>query len=131
MNKETVHEETLASLATSLQHHFIELLDVEKEIARQEIAGKLKEIKRDALLVAGGAVVGGLFLLCLTSAAILALSIVTPPWTAALIVASPLGLVAAYLMLRFKGQSKQLDPVPRRTIASLKRDIIAVQEAVR
>jgi hypothetical protein len=130
MNKELVHEESLSSLASSLQQHFIQLLDVEKEIARQEVSTKLQEIKRDAVLMAAAAVVGGLFLLCLITAGILGLSLVVAPWAAALIVAAVLGATATLLFVRFKGQSEHLDPVPRQAIANLKRDVRAVQEAV-
>lgn len=125
------HEESFSSVVTSLQQDFVRLLDAEKALARAEIDEKLRELKSDALLAVGGAILAGLFLLCLVAAAILALSLAIAPWAAALIVGGVLGAGGLSLMVRFQTQIKRLDPVPRRTATSVKRDLQAVREAVR
>lgn len=131
MNKQSVHEEPLSSLATSLQQDFVNLLDAEKELARQELNTKLREIKQDAALFAGGAVGVGLFLTCLVAAGILALSLVVTAWLAALIVAGSVGVMATSLFLAFSSKFRRLDPVPRVTVANVRRDVRAIQEAIR
>lgn len=125
------HEESLSSVVATLQKDFVRLLDAEKALARAEIDEKLRELKSDALLAVGGAILAGLFLLCLVAAAIMALSLAIAPWAAALIIGGVLGATGLSLMVRFKSQIKHLDPVPRRTAASVKRDFKAVREAVR
>lgn len=107
------------------------MLDAEKALARAEIDHKVRELKADALLAVGGAVLAGFFLLCLVGAAILGLSLVVAPWAAMLIVGGVMGAVGLGLFLRFKSQMKALDPVPRQTVESVKRDVEAVREAVR
>jgi hypothetical protein len=131
MNKERVHEESLSSLASTLQQDFVRLIDAEKALAREEINGKVRELKRDALLLASATLVAGLFLLCLVAASILALSLVLAPWAAALCVAGFFGVGAAVLLTVFFSKIQKLDPVPRTTLANVKRDVRAVQEAVR
>lgn len=131
MNKENVSEASLTSLVTSLQEDFVRLLDAEKALAREELTGKLRELKRDAVLCAGGAILAGLFLLCLVAAGVLALSMVIAAWAAALIVGGSLGTIGLILMVRFQARMKHLDPVPRKAVASVKRDVRAVREAVR
>lgn len=131
VNKESVQEESLASLVTSVQRDVARLLDAEKALARQEVEQKLRELKREALVLTAGAVLAGLFLLCLVAAGILALALVLPAAVAALTVAALLGATAAALLFRFKEQIRDFDPVPRETISNVKRDVRAVREALR
>jgi dethiobiotin synthetase len=131
MNKESVHEESLASLVNSLQHDLTRLVDAEKALAREEINGKLREIKKEAILLAGGAVLGGLVVLCLVTASILALATLMAPALAALVVGGGLGVIAAIFLTTFRARNQNLDPVPRETVANIKRDVRAVREAVR
>lgn len=131
MNKESVHEESLASLVSSLQHDLTRLVDAEKALAREEINGKLREIKKEAILLAGGAVLGGLVVLCLVTASILALATLMAPALAALLVGGGLGVIAAIFLTTFRSRNQDLDPVPRETVANIKRDVRAVREAVR
>lgn len=131
MNKENVNEESLTSLITSLQKDLARLLDAEKALAREELNGKVRELQRDAVLFAGGAILAGVLLLCLVTAGILALSMVVAPWAAALIVGGALGAVGLILLVRFRSRMKHLDPIPRMAVASVKRDVRAIREAVR
>lgn len=131
MNQQSVHEEPLSSLAKLLQQDLVNLLDAEKELARQEINTKLSEIKREALLMSAGAIGGGLFLCCLVTAGILALSLTLAAWLAALVVAGVFGLTALVLFVTLHARMRRLDPVPRVAISNVKRDVQAIQEAVR
>lgn len=131
MNKQTVHEEPLSSLATLLQRDLVNLIDAEKELARQEINGKIRELKQDAILIAGGTIGAAMFLICLGAAGILGLSVVLAPWLAALIVAGSFGVLALVLFVAFQSRIRRLDPVPHTTVANVKRDVRAIQEAVR
>ncbi len=131
MNNENVNAESFSSLVSSLQQDLVRLMDAEKALAREEITGKIRELKRDAVLFGGGALLAGLTLLCLVAAGILALSLVVAPWAAALIVGASLGAIGLILLITFQSRIKHLDPVPRKAVASVKRDVRAVREAVR
>jgi hypothetical protein len=131
MNNENVNAESFSSLVSSLQQDLVRLLDAEKALAREEIAGKIRELQRDAMLFGAGALLAGLTLLCLVAAGILALSLVMAPWAAALVVGGSLGVIGLILLTTFRSRVKHLDPVPRQAVASVKRDVRAVREAVR
>lgn len=131
MNPQSIHEEPLPSLAKLLQQDFVNLLDAEKELARQEINTKLSEIKREAILISAGAIGGALFLACLVAAAILALSLTMAAWVAALVVAGAFGLTSAVLFVTIQARLRRLDPVPRVAISNVKSDVRAIREAVR
>lgn len=125
-NKESVPEESFATLVGSIHQDLVRLIEVEKAQAREELDQRVRELKSDALIAVGGALLAGFFLLCLAAAAILGLSLIVAPWAAVLLVGGALAATACALMLRFQTQLKHFDPLPRATVPRAKHDVRTV-----
>lgn len=131
MNEQQIREAPLSELLKGFQRDLTDLMDTEKKLAKQELSNKVNELKRDGaeLATAAGTLVLGI--LCLVACVVLLLATVMAAWVAALIVGAVLCVAGGGLLLKFRSDVKQFDPVPRETIVNLKRDQRALQEAVR
>jgi hypothetical protein len=107
-----------------------DLMRGELALAKQELKEEAKQAGAGASLLAGAgvlALVGLIFVgLTLTDA----LTLVLPSWAAALIVAA-LFLINGFVLHRLGRQRLQrVDPVPRRTIESLKEDTEWIKQQI-
>jgi membrane protein len=130
MHKTAAPNQTLASLASSLQQHVLDLIETEKALVRFEVNLKVTALKRASISVATGATLAGLAVLALAAAGILALSIVLEPWAAALVAAGITGLSGVGLWLIVRSRIKRFEPVPHRSVESLEQDVRAMHAAV-
>lgn len=104
----------------------------ELDLARREMTAKAKRAGAGAGLFGGAAVfaTAGVATLVVTVGA--ALALVLPAWAAALVTAGAFLLVAGVVAVIGRGQLKRAgSPQPREAMASGRRDVEAVRDAVR
>ena len=122
------HDATTGELVTRLSTQISELVHTELQLAKAELAEKGKR----AGVGAGLAGTAGVLALYGLGALIAALSLAVPVWTAALIVAVLICIVAGVLGLLGKKQiERATPPVPENTVESVKRDVATVQERIK
>jgi membrane protein len=95
----------------------------EFRLAKVEVEGKARRAARPASILAAGAVLGLYGLGFLLLAAVYGLSLVIAPWLAALLVGAVLAIVAAILVGSGRSRLKQVDPVPEKTVQSMKENV--------
>jgi hypothetical protein len=121
-------QQTIGELTSDLGEQLSRLIRDEMRLAQAELKQKGKRVGMGAGLLGGASLVAILGLACLTTAAVLALSLALPDWLAALIVGAGLLAVAAVAALMGKGQVQQAaPPVPTEAIESSKKDIAAAK----
>jgi uncharacterized membrane protein YqjE len=124
-------ERSIAALLADLANETILLIRQEIALLRAELGENLGRAFRGAVAVAIGALFALSGWLALLAAAIIGLAQVVPAWAAALIVGGVvlvLGGIAVYLGLRRFAADALL---PRRSIASLRRDEAWIKEQMR
>jgi hypothetical protein len=115
-------EESVAFAVGSLRQDILRLVDAQKSLGRAELDEKVRELKRDAMIAFGGALLVILFSLCLVAAAIFGLSFIVAPWAAALLVGGALGLTGLTALYRFQSHQDSLHAIVRGRVPS-KRDL--------
>jgi uncharacterized membrane protein YqjE len=115
-----------------------DLTDQVGRLARTEVTLAVREMKVKAKHAGVGAAVagmGGVFAFyggaTLVAACVLLLTLVLPAWSAALIVAGALFVLAGIAVLVARGQLRQSAPVPSPALEGAKEDIQTVKEAAR
>lgn len=115
----------LASDVTTLIQHEIEL-------AKAELAEKVKSAGIGAGMLSASAVAGLLTLVSLTAFVAVLLALVIPPWAAVLAVTVLWGVVTVVLALLGKGKVDAAGPfLPERTIENLKKDMAQARRRVK
>jgi hypothetical protein len=111
--------------------------DVTK-LFRQELALAKAEMKEEAVkagkaggMLAGAGFAGYMVAVLLSFAAVFALASVMPHGWAAVVVAVVWAVVGGVLYAMGRGRMKQVDPVPRQTIDSVKEDAQWVRDQTR
>jgi uncharacterized membrane protein YqjE len=126
------HDATTGELVTRLSTQISELVHTELQLAKAELAEKGKRAGVGAGLAGTAGVLALYGLGALIAAVIAALSLAVPVWTAALIVAVLICIVAGVLGLLGKKQiERATPPVPENTVESVKRDVATVQERIK
>jgi hypothetical protein len=119
---------SLFQLITELPHLFGALVRAEIEQLRRELIARLKGtgIGLALFVVAINLVVAAVLLLVL--AGVFALSLVTPLWLSALIVAGALLLLAVIVVaIAVAAIKKGGAPIPRRTLDSIREDVAIIR----
>jgi uncharacterized membrane protein YqjE len=100
-------------------------------LARVEIKEKAARAKQPATMLASGVVIGlygfGFLLLAL----VYALSLVIAPWLAAILVGVVLVIAAAILVATGRNGLKQVDPVPEKTVQTMKENVQWAKEQIK
>jgi len=131
MTADTQPERSVGELLSALAQDTSVLMRQELNLAKAEIAEKAKIAGANAALIATGGALGLAGLLALLTAVIVALSAAVPLWASALIVGVVL-MVAAYgLVSRGLTALKRIEPIPERTIDTLKADAAWIKERAR
>jgi hypothetical protein len=118
----TKEDRSLGELFTELAANTGTLVRQEVALAQAEVTHKVtKAGKNVGSLVVGGAV-AYLAVMSLTAALIIGLAAFMPAWLSALIVAVIFGAVSYFLITSALAQLKQVDPLPRETIETIKED---------
>ncbi len=103
----------------------------EFRLARVEIKEKAARAKQPATILASGLIIGlygfGFLLLAL----VYALSLVIAPWLAALLVGVVLAIAAAILVTSGHNGLKQVDPVPEKTVQTVKENVQWAKEQIK
>lgn len=111
--------EIIRDLISDVQH----IVRAEMRLAKAEVKEKAQQAGQAGGMF-GGAAVCGLFAgACLVVTCIAALALAMPVWLAALIMAVCLGCAAWAMFLGGRNRMKQVNPVPERTVESLKEDV--------
>lgn len=116
------NEPSLGELFGELSQETSLLVRQEVQLATAEIKGKATKAGKDIALIAGGGLVAYTGMLAIVAALILGLSNWMDPWVAAFLVGAVLAIVAAVLINTGLKQLKEIDPLPQRTVATLKED---------
>ena len=111
--------EVLQDILQNLQ----DLIRSEFRLAKAEVGQDARQAAASAVWVAAGAVCGVSAWLFLLWTAAFAAAQVMPMWAASLTVAVVMGLAAALLLAFGRRRIKRLDPMPERTVASLKENL--------
>jgi Putative Actinobacterial Holin-X, holin superfamily III len=107
-----------------------ELIRSEFRLATTEVQEKLAVARKPATIFAAGIIAALYGLGFLLLSAVYGLSIVVPPWLAALIVGAALLGTAAFLMSSGRGRLRQVRP-PEKTIQSVKENITWLKDQMR
>lgn len=119
---------TTGQLLGDLSDQVTRLVRNEVKLAQAEVTTKAKRLGVGAGLFGGAGLVAFFGLGVLITAAVLGLATVLPDWSAALIVAVVLFLVAGVLALRGKKDVAQAaPPLPTEAIQSVKDDVATVK----
>lgn len=123
-------ERPIGVLFAGLADDLRQLLRLEIELFKLELAEKARRLGRGGAALAVGGIVAFSAWLALLAAAILGLSTVLRPWLAALIIGVAVLLVAAILLFLGKRWLDAQKLVPRRTLNSLREDAVWIKERV-
>lgn len=115
-------DRSLGELFSELARETGTLVRQEVQLAKTEMTVKAKETGKDAGMIGAGAVLGHVALLALVGGVILALGQIMPLWLSALLVSALLGVAAFVLVQKGIARLKKIDPVPQRTVQTLKED---------
>lgn len=121
-------EPSLGDLFGQLAQDTGTLVRQEVQLAKVEITNKVTTAGRNVgLIVAGGALALAGFLVLL-AAAVAALGTVIPVWAAALVVGGAVLGIGAALAMKGVGALHRLDPVPEKTVQTMKDNQTWVKE---
>jgi hypothetical protein len=99
------------------------IIRAEVRLARAELVEKAQKAGKAGGFMGGAAVAGLLAAASLVTACIAALALVMAVWLAALIMGVLLGMAAGGAFLMGRKRLKTVDPVPQRTVQTLKDDV--------
>ncbi|WP_019135168.1 phage holin family protein [Cellulomonas massiliensis] len=120
---------TVGQLVSDLSEQTARLVRAEIDLAKEEVAGRARQLGLGAGLLAAAGVLALYLLAAVITTAILALSVPFEPWLAALIVTVVLLLVVAVLALVGVNRLKKASPpTPAKAIENVQEDVAAVQE---
>lgn len=123
-----IETKPLGELFADVGRETSELIRQEIALAKIEMRDKATQAAKDAMLIAAGGAIAYAGTLAIVVAIILALGLVIPMWASALLIgALVLGIGFALLQTGLKSL-KRLDPAPRATLASVKRNTELLKE---
>jgi len=100
-----------------------QIIRSEVVLAKVEIKEKAQRASKPAAVMATGTVLGLYGLGFLLLAAVYGLSLAVPPWLAALVVGGALAIAGGILVGKSRRALKEIDPVPKNTVATLKENV--------
>jgi len=117
-----VSETSVGELIGNISNDLSQLFRQEVELAKAEVKEEATKAGKAAGMLGAAGYAGHLTVLLLSFALVFALSNVIDPGWAALIVGVIWGIVAAVLFVNGRKKLKTVDPVPHRTVGTLKED---------
>jgi len=117
-----VGETSIGELIGNISDDLSQLFRQEVELAKAEIKQEAAKAGKAAGMLGGAGFAGYLAVLLLSFAAVYGLANVIDAGWAALIVAAVWAIVGGVLYVNGKNKLKTVDPVPRRTVGTLKED---------
>lgn len=123
-------EPSIAQLLGSLIGDAQTLVRREIDLARAEVTAEIAKARRGAMLLgigAGVAAVGAIFLLVAIAELLIALNLLDR-WVSYLLVGGALAVVGALALIVGVKRFQEVDPVPRETIDSIRKDVSWLSE---
>src|SRR4051794_18305718 len=117
-----VAETSVGELIGNISNDLSTLFRQEVELAKAEVKQEATKAGKAAGMLGAAGYAGHLAVVLLSFAVVFALSNVIDPGWAALIVGVIWGIVAAVLFANGRKKLKTVDPVPHRTVGTLKED---------
>jgi Putative Actinobacterial Holin-X, holin superfamily III len=115
-------ETSVGELIGNISNDISQLFRQEVELAKAEVKQEASKAGKAAGMLSGAGFAGYLVVVLLTFALVAALSNVMDPGWAALIVAVIWGVIGAVLYSIGRKRLKTVDPVPHRTVDTIKED---------
>jgi hypothetical protein len=100
-----------------------QIIRSEVVLAKVEIKEKAQRASKPAAVMATGTVLGLYGVGFLLLAAVYGLSLAVPPWLAALVVGGALAIAGGILVGKSRRALKEIDPLPKNTVATLKENV--------
>jgi len=119
---EEVEQASVGELIGNISNDLSQLFRQEVELAKAEVKQEASKAGKAAGMLSAAGFAGYLTVVLLTFALVAALSNVMDPGWAALIVAVLWGIVGAVLYANGRKKLKTVDPVPHRTVDTIKED---------
>jgi uncharacterized membrane protein YqjE len=116
-------ERPLGELVGELARDMSTLVRQELDLAKVELRQEAVKTGKAAGMLGGAGLTGYLAVLFLSLAAVWALSEVMPRGWAALIIAAFWAIVAAALYARGRTKLREVEPMPRQTVETIKEDV--------
>jgi uncharacterized membrane protein YqjE len=116
-------EKSLGDLFGDLSSEFTDLLRTQLELAKVELRGEARKAGQTAGLFGGAIVAAYMALVLLSFAVAWALENVMDAGLAFFIVGAVYAIAAAFLYLRGRDRAKELHPIPKQTVDSVKEDV--------
>ena len=117
-----VAETSVGELIGNISNDLSQLFRQEVELAKAEVKQEATKAGKAAGMLGGAAFAGYLAVVLLSFALVFALGAVMPLGWAALIVAVIWAIIGAVLYANGRKKLKNVDPVPRRTVDTIKED---------
>lgn len=122
IDAEEVTETSVGELIGNISNDLSQLFRQEVELAKVELKQEAAKAGKAGGMLGGAAFAGYLAVVLLSFALVFALDAVMPAGWAALIVAVLWALIGGVLYVNGKKRLKTVDPMPRRTVDTLKED---------
>jgi len=119
----------LPELVSQLSEDLKLLTRQEIELAKRELSGSIDQTKRRVAQLALGASALGAGVLVLLAAAVLALAMVIPAWTAALLVGGGVSVLGAALLVTGKSSLSDISLKPTQALQGFEKDVSAIKKA--
>lgn len=113
---------SLGELFAELSHEVLSLVRQEVEFAKVEMSEKTSRAAKDGAFLAVGGFVAFAGLLSVIASGIIALSRILPLWLSALSTGFLVFAAGCLLIWIGKGRLEREDPLPRRTVETVKED---------
>lgn len=124
-------ERTLGDLFSELSQEASTLIREEVQLAKVELRQTAKKAATDVSFLAAGGALAYAGLLVLLAALVLGLAEFMSAWLAALIVGVVVVIIAGALIMKGMNELKKLEPMPDRTIETLREDAEWLKEQVK
>jgi hypothetical protein len=121
-SSEQVEQTSIGELIGNISDDLSQLFRQEVELAKAELKQEATKAGKAAGMLGGAGFAGYLAVVLLSFAAVFALDAVMPAGWAALIVAVVWAIIGAALYVVGKNRLKTVDPMPRRTVETIKED---------
>jgi hypothetical protein len=122
ISDEEVSETSIGDLIGNISNDLSQLFRQEVELAKAELKQEAAKAGKAGGMLGGAAFAGYLAVVLLSFALVFALDAVMPAGWAALIVAVLWAVIGGALYVSGKNKLKTVDPMPRRTVDTIKED---------
>jgi membrane protein len=124
-------QRSVADVLQDIVANIQQIIHSEFRLARVELKEKADRASKPAAIMGTGAVLGLYGIGFLLLAAVYGLSLVMAPWLAALLVGGVLTIISLILVASSRSQLKQIDPVPEKTIQTVKENVQWAKEQIK